>query len=517
MEQPPNPPQQPPLAGRMMALSASSIVIRWAARVMGVVSLAICARVLTPADYGIVAMAMAAVSFSTILVSFGIETGLLRLTDATPSHYDTAWSLKLLQYALLGAILLVAAPLAGYLYKDDRVAWVILSIGASILLAGASNIYTANFLRNADWRMDILYNVVPKLFGVVAAIVLAFMLRSYWALVGSIVLGNVATFVLSYTLVPQRPRWSLEQLGYYKSFSIWFFVQGLAEFALSWLDRIVIGAAGGAHRMGLYSIGRELAALANTELTLPISRALVPTLSRLNESPQRLQAAIEKVFHGTCVVSLPAAVGLSVLADDFVYWMLGAQWGAAAPIVAAFAIAGTFSAFRLIAASILVSNGKTRIGAILTWANVVLVVAAIYPAYVTWGFDGVANAYLICNAVVMLLAFAMLYQQRLVLGWKLLFLLARPVLAALAMAGAIWLSADHLAAGSLHGFLAKIALGGVVYVSVTVILWWLVGRPDTIETTFYQLFSQLSRRVRKRFAKPEPLGHKKAPDHDERY
>ena len=109
-------------AGRELARgSAWMIGMRWAIRGVGLVSTIILARLLAPDDFGVVAMAMVAVAILESFTNTGTDLALLRNTEATREHYDTAWTLEIIQAVLLAAVLFASAPLVGGHFEDPRV------------------------------------------------------------------------------------------------------------------------------------------------------------------------------------------------------------------------------------------------------------------------------------------------------------------------------------------------------------------------------------------------------------
>ena len=95
--------------------------LRWSLRLLGAVNIAILARLLTPSDFGVVAMATAVVGLSKVFFEFGVDYALIRKNDATEDHFHAAWSIRLLQSFALATVLVVAAPYAAAHFDDPRV------------------------------------------------------------------------------------------------------------------------------------------------------------------------------------------------------------------------------------------------------------------------------------------------------------------------------------------------------------------------------------------------------------
>ncbi|MBS3997225.1 MAG: oligosaccharide flippase family protein, partial [Hydrogenophaga sp.] len=368
----------PSLTGSLLRGTGWTVGIRWMSKFLGVISLAVCARYLTPADYGLVNMAMVVIGFSQVLVEFGLDASLIRNQQATEEHYDTAWSLKIIQSVVIGVIVFSVAIPVGQWIGDERVPAIMMVIGAAGTLAGFQNIYVVNFRKTLDFQKDFLFSFIPRLTSFFVTISAVIVLRDYWGLVIGIATGEVARFVVSYWMIRRRARWSLVRWREMTSFSFWYFLGGLSQFTVYQLDRVFVGRLGGAEQVGIYGVAREVASLPGTELVLPIGRALLPTLSTLNDDPVRQSRAIEKALAGITLITVPIAVGFVLVAREFVLLLFGDKWLEAIPLVAIFSLGAITSGFRSVAQNVLVVMGQVKTNAMLSWVYALAVLVAIY-------------------------------------------------------------------------------------------------------------------------------------------
>ena len=122
-----------------------------------------------------------------------------------------------------------------------------------------------------DLRFDRVfgYNFYAKLFSFTVTIVLAVVLRNYWALVAGILCGQLARTVLSYILHPYRPRISFAKMSEIWSFSIWTFVRSIGSYFITQVDVIAIGGVAGATSMGRYTVAKDVASSPTDEMVSP--------------------------------------------------------------------------------------------------------------------------------------------------------------------------------------------------------------------------------------------------------
>ena len=305
-EQPSNTPP-PPLRGALLLGSVWMLGVRWALRLLGAINIAIIARLLTPEDFGVVAMATAVVGLSKVFFELGVDFALIQKVDARTEHFNAAWSIRLLQAIALAATLVLIGPFVESYYNDPRVVPILGVLALSVLVQGLTNIGVVSFRKDLNFHKEFHFLVWSKFLSVGATIIIAFALRSYWALVIGILLGNFIQCVLSYLLHPFRPKISFAAAGDIWSFSKWMVVLQISDYVTLKFDRILIGGLVTPARLGHYTIGTELAQMATTELVSPVSRALVPGLAKLQSHPQRLRAAYLKTLAATALVTLPIA------------------------------------------------------------------------------------------------------------------------------------------------------------------------------------------------------------------
>jgi lipopolysaccharide exporter len=265
-------------------------------------------------------------------------------------------------------------------------------------------------------------------------------------------------------------------------------LRGLGEFLTFEFDRFLVGTLTGAQQTGLYSVGREISALPASEIVLPIGRALLPTLSRLNNQPERLRAAIEKAITATLIVAAPAALGFAVIAPEFVLLLFGAQWLEAVPLVAIFSIGAMLSGFRVTSANVFVVTGNLKSNAALSWIQASYVLTLFYPAYLMGGFTGIAWLYVSSGLLMSWLYAFLLLRNGLVASHSLWWGISRPLLSAVVMYFAVVATTPYLTDFPLMAILvSKIIIGGIVYSFSLLSLWAAMGRPNSSESTIIEL------------------------------
>lgn len=468
--------------------AAWMVLFRLLDRAVGVLSTVVLARLLVPADFGLVAMAMSVIAVIELATNFSFEMALIQKADPQREHYDTAWTLNIL-LSLSGALItaLLAWPAASF-YGDDRLIPVMLAVASLWLVTGFENIAMVNFRRELDFAGEFRVMATKRLMAFAVTMAAAWTLQSYWALIIGTATGRLTGVALSYLWQSYRPRFSLAATRELFSFSGWLLLNNIMGVLLGKVPHFVVGRVLGAPVLGAYTIGAEIAALAHTELVAPINRAMFPGYARLAQDPPAFRRTCLEATAGILLIVLPVCMGIAVLAAPVVRLLLGDQWAQAVPVIQVLAFAGAVTAITSNNVAAYIALGRPHL---TTWILLsrVGVLALLLVLFVReHGLLAVAGAEL-GAALVSLLVSLPLLMRTLDLHLKdYLAHLWRPVLATAGM-GAVVHAVSTAATASLDAGLARssaqlligVPVGVLCYPVLLASLWWLGGRPEGVE------------------------------------
>lgn len=394
---PPDPSAPPPgpsaqTSAHLVRGSVWMIASRWAMRLVGLVSTMILARLLAPEDFGLIAMALIAYGLLETISYAGVDLALMRGGADSREHYDTAWTVQILQGLFIAGCLAVAAPFVAAYFAEPRATAVMWWISVRAVVESLANIGVVAFRKELDFAKEFRYLVYNKAINFVTVVGAALVLRNYWALVVGSMVGAVMSVGLSYRMHPYRPRLSLARVR-----DIWGFSQGLVVSRIgSYLNRrcdeFVVGGAAGTTAMGSYHVANELATLPSNELVMPIRRAMFPTLSKIADRRDEFVASVLSSFSAVAAMCLFTAFTLMSLAPEVVAIVLGGKWADAVPLIRWLAVYGGFSALVLVLEVPLWVAGRTDITAKQAWLELAAIVPAALLAVQAWGAEGAAAA-----------------------------------------------------------------------------------------------------------------------------
>ena len=469
---------------------------RFGMRILGLVSTLVLVRLLAPADFGLVALASGFMQTVDGLMSLGTEEAVIRVRAPDRGVYDTAFTLTFLRGLLATTLVAIAAFPAARFFGDARLGPVLLAVALLPLLDGLSNIGAVDFRRNMTFHKEFAMMVLPKLGGILAAILAAFLLRSYVAMLCGMLVNRSLRMAMTYVMHPFRPCFSLQAWRALVGYSVWTWLLSLAALLRDRGDSLFLGRMAGAETLGFYSVGAEIAALPTTELIEPLGRASFSGFAAARLEGGAVSDTFLRLIGFSALLALPVGLGLSSLAAPLTLLALGPGWEQAVPVLQVLGIAGTMLVFghlsqHLLSAHALLGRliGITLVGAAVR----VCLLLALIPRF---GATGAAVAVALAIALEQGLMVATALRRFGIGAGALAAQVWRPALATAGMTMALWVSGRGWAPvgpGNVVEALAlAIVLGAAAFATALLGTWLLVGRPAGAEA---DLLGLLRRRL----------------------
>lgn len=475
-----------PATGKQIARGAAWLVgFRLLDKSIGLISTLVLVRLLTPSDFGLVAMAMAVVALMELMGAFGFDSALIQRQDSQREHYDTAWTFNVIFSISIAVLLVLIADPAAAFYKEPRLELMLPVLAVGAMVSGFENIGTVAFRKELNFRMEFIYLFIKRIAGFITVVLLAYTLKTFWALIFATIIGKIISVAISYQLHPYRPRLSLAARGDLFHFSKWLFISNLIQFLHSRSTDFILGRTVGSHGLGIYNLAAEIAAMPSTELIAPINRAVYPAYAQLSATQDRLVARFLEVYGLICLLAFPVAVGLFCVADLMVLVLLGPKWVEAVPIMRILGLCGLVGALQGNMYVVMTAIGKPKANTFLSATLLLISLPIVIWCSLNYGILGAACAHLVA-ALIGLTGIVIIFTRVVALMKRQLFkVMMRPMLASAGM-GFLLEVGDSLM--TPHGWhlqtlVTLVSFGALSYASIALCLWWVSGCPVSAERT----------------------------------
>ena len=336
-------------------------VKEWVQQGTSVVVLLVLARLLSPADFGTVAIAGSIAAILSALQRQGFATALVQRDQCDPLHLDSAYWATLAISAILAAVLLMAAPSIARLYGEPVLASILYVSGAILIVQALASVHGAILQRTLQFRRLAFIGVASAL--VSAAVAVAFALAGYglWSMVFQQVAGTVISAAMLWRLSSWRPRarFSLTHLRELWHFGIYVLGSNLVLEIGKRIDALLLGYLLNTSAVGLYSVGRRVVEMIIAVLMKALGSVTFPTFSRIQNDPIRLAGAVLSTIRMVGFIAFPTFLLTAVLAPYVVRTFLGVKWLEGAPVLSLLALGAAIGSVQWIQMSAVLAKGRS--------------------------------------------------------------------------------------------------------------------------------------------------------------
>lgn len=328
------------LKGRSVRGGLLTITSQGAQFVLQSIGTVVLARLLTPADFGMVAMVTAVTALPTAFVDLGLTEATVQSKNINHEQVSTLFWVNVSMGLGLTVVVAGLAPLIAWFYKTAALKNISCLLALSFLISGLRSQHDALLKRQMRFLSLAIRDVAAYAIGIAVAVTMAWKGATYWALVALPLIINATQMLLSWMMVGWRPGRPHRDAGvgaminFGGNVAASYFITAVNRSA----DNILIGWYWGAGPLGLYSRAYNLLMLPLRQLSGPAVSVAVPAFSRLQDDPERFARYYLRAVNLVMWIGAPVFGFLFVAAEPVIVLILGRQWRAAAPVFQCLAI-----------------------------------------------------------------------------------------------------------------------------------------------------------------------------------
>lgn len=377
------------------AITMTSHVLKF---VITLVATIFMARLLTPADYGLIGMVIVFTNYMTMFKDMGLSLATVQRPEISFDQISTLFWINVLLSVGITLLACAIAPGIAFFYGEPRLIPITIVIATGFILGGLSVQHEALLKRQMRFGALAAISIVSLIVGYVCGITMAWRGAGYWAIVGS-QLSLIATSTLGTWIVtgwiPGRPKKGTgvrPMLAFGRNITGYATINVLAKN----LDALLLGRYWGPHNLGLYQKAQLLIYIPTDQTNEPFNSVAIPVLSRLTDTPERYREAFLRILETVSLLTMPAVAILIVTSDWVVHILLGPQWTATGRILVIIGIAGLFQPIINATGWLFVTQGRTH--QMFQWALIYAPLSVISVLCgLKWGPLGVAISYTVAR------------------------------------------------------------------------------------------------------------------------
>lgn len=322
------------------------------------------ARLLTPGDFGVVAMATPLLAFAALLADIGLSQAAIQNQKLSQSQLSFLFWLNIAVTAALAALIVFSSPLVASFYDEPRVGPVVAILGALMIVGPIGAQHTVLLNRNFAFGRIAAVELTSLIAGSVVGVVAALGGFGIWSIILNQATASGVALILVWLAVRWRPsapsRVASSEIRHLLQFGANVAVSNIFNFASRNIDNVLIGKVWGEASLGVYNRAYSLLLLPLNQIMVPISKVALPLLSRVQKEPVPYHIAFWRMLDLALLLTFPVALFSMITHQQLIHLVLGAKWDAAGPIFGILAVGALFAPVSQSANWLLLSQGRSR-------------------------------------------------------------------------------------------------------------------------------------------------------------
>jgi PST family polysaccharide transporter len=375
---------------------AWTLVGTWGRQAIDMLVFLFLARLLAPAEIGLMALAMVFVLFAQLLVDQGMGDALVQRREITPIMVDTAfWVALLTGVTLTASVFLLSGPIAALL-DQPGLQPILQAVSPLFTLAAFTTIQIALLRRQLAFRSLSVRALVASAGGGIVGVALALAGAGVWALVAQQLASAVFSVLTLWWITDWRPSFHASRQEFRGLFGFGIHIVGtdLITYLSRNVDNLLVGAVLGPTELGLYVVGYRILTATQTVLVQVTRKMTFPIFSRLQDDRDRMRRAYNRMTRAAASVILPGYLALAVVAPELIVVLFGDKWERSGPVAAILLLIGPVVAVQALSFALLNAVGRPDI----SFRFRVLLTAVTVGAFVLavpYGIEAMATAYVV--------------------------------------------------------------------------------------------------------------------------
>lgn len=371
-------------------------------RVVGIMSAIILMRILTPYDYGIVAIGMILITIFRNMETFGMNAAIIQKNekDVNEIVLGTGFAIAIVMALTLFATSFLIAPYWAEIYHEPNAIWIMRFISLVFIVSSFGFVPDIQLRKKLDFKKYMIPNIGRVLTYSGSAIAFAILGFGYWSLIYGSFLGEITRILIFNKLSPWRIRFHFDKLIAKDlfSFGIWIVLSGLLYSTYSVVDNAIIGKILGVTMLGYYAVAYRWGHFTSSNIRPIFQTVMFPTFSKIKDNMAKLHKGYLNSLKYISLAVVPITVGWVFLGDKFILNVIGSKWENAILPLQILAISGLLRSLQ-VGATLFPALGKPRISTGIVAAQASILCALLYPFILWRGLTGASMAVVITFSI----------------------------------------------------------------------------------------------------------------------
>lgn len=366
-------------------------------KIISLGSTLILARILSPADYGLMAIAMIIIGFIGFFNEVGIGAAIVQKSELTTTEVNGCFAIAVfISFILFLATIAASASIATF-YGNPQLRAMISVLASGFLLGALSTVPMAFLRREMQFKAIAGINLLAVAIQCLVSLILANLDYGVWSLVWGFIVSNIVTSVGFFALSPWRPK---GQYGIHEASKLVIYGLHITSSRIFWYlytnaDKAIVGKLLGVKSLGVYDMAFSLATLPSGQVTTLVVNVAAPLFSKLQHQLAELNSVMLKLTRGLAYITYPTLIGMLVCSRELIMVALGPQWGDVLIPFSALCLMGLIKSVDPLLSQALISTGHAKkLSAYTALCSVVMLLGVVIGATLD-GLRGVSIVWVV--------------------------------------------------------------------------------------------------------------------------
>jgi len=350
----------------------------------------ILARLLSPAEFGVVAMVTLITGFANILQDMGFNIAIIQMKEISEIHKQSVFWFNVFMGSLLTLIIYLCTPFVTAFYNVSMINLIMPFLAFNYLIGSLGLVQQSLLRRDLKFKKLSIIDILSQLISGIVAVILAYYGYGVWALVIQQLLMQTIKTILLFSFNKWLPKFNFDinALKEMLSYSAYNFGNRSLSYWIRKVDSLIIGKFLGATNLGIYNKAYRFLQMPTSKIKNQISFVVMSSFSKIQEDTNKIKKVSMLLTSISSLCLIPFILAFTICADEFVIGFLGEKWAEMIPILRLFSIA-IIPITVLYPSPIYLSLGHTKLQfkvALFTRIGVILLIILGIP----YGIIGVA-------------------------------------------------------------------------------------------------------------------------------
>lgn len=335
---------------------------KYSGLVIQIIVTAILARLLSPEDFGVVAVSTVLIAFFALFTDMGIGPAIIQKQDLTENDLNSIFSFTILGGVLLAILFFAVSYPIGYFYKEDSLILICKILSLNLLFSAWNIVPNALINKNKRFKFAAKRTLTLQIITGIISIIAAYTGLGLYSLVISPILTSIGVFIFNYREYPLKFKRHINSSSLKKifSYSSYQFLFNFINYFSRNLDKLIIGRYFSMNELGYYEKSYRLMMLPLQYVTNVVTPVMHPILTTLQNDYKSLTKKYNSIIKLLATISFPLGVFIYFAANDIIYIIYGDQWEKAVPVFKILALSLPLQMILSTTGAIYQAAGKTN-------------------------------------------------------------------------------------------------------------------------------------------------------------